>query len=282
MKLGKFVFIGVSFALLFWGCNGGMVGTVQNPPYEHNKVLSQIKPASDSSKVYKDAKYGFSFRFPADWEIVEPVKVKKMRSSVEEGLPWRRLDAPFASWDRMGVGLRKVQLESDFEAGGLDFNLDLDFGLDFDIGITDLSNLRVLVKGPDAMIIARVDQMKKSLSRVSYESGGWDDFLDDVMISVIRESIHGIFSNKPGVVETKEIAGKSTVKFNSLNFEIANKNIQEQGAPLYSLGRHIIPFENDFLLSVIVVGSPEGNLKDDVIWKIYDSFQFKGLPSETA
>ena len=54
--------------------------------------------------------------------------------------------------------------------------------------------------------------------------------------------------------------------------------------PLFARGKHVVPFENDFFISLTTVEVPraKGGIKESVMWNIYNSFKFNGLPEKTS
>ncbi len=133
------------------------------------------------------------------------------------------------------------------------------------------SDLRIFLKGPNGIVIARADQWSMSLSKVEYEQG-FDEFFGEVISSRIRKYDH---LNMKG---SSVVSEKVTPSEKGLTFEISTTYPKGRRGPVYTLGRHFLQFENDFVTNLLVVGNPvTKDLKEDAMWDIYKTFQITGL-----
>ncbi|PIR01695.1 MAG: hypothetical protein COV66_00805 [Nitrospinae bacterium CG11_big_fil_rev_8_21_14_0_20_45_15] len=137
--------------------------------------------------------------------------------------------------------------------------------------ISEESDLRIFLQGPNGFVMARVDQWNMSLSKVDYEEG-FDEFFGEVLASRIRKYDH---LNMKGSTVIKNKVTPSEI---GLTFEIATTYTKSKKGPLLTIGKHFLPFENDFVVNLVAVGSPSyKNIKEDALWKISETFQISEL-----
>jgi hypothetical protein len=133
------------------------------------------------------------------------------------------------------------------------------------------SDLRIFLEGPNGFVMARVDQWTMSLSKVDYEEG-FDEFFGEILASRIRTYDH---LNMEG---STVLNNKVTPSEIGLTFDISTTYTKSKKGPLVTIGKHFLPFENDFVVNLVAVGSPRSiNIKEDALWKIAETFQIDGL-----